>query len=287
MSISTNCMIVNLSMGAWQGYRLDKLASKQVTDNAGANDDAARVNKHLIPREALKAVTTAYGLIRAHLYAKTLPWKDNGDRVLTRKMYASFMTQHEVLVGEFNDAVEVFLTRTYPEARARAEFRMGTLFDENDYPNAEELRGKFYVNLSIDAVTEASDFRVTLDDAAVAEIQASMDAAMNARLGRAMADVWDRLSQTLTHFVTKLGDETAVFRDTTITNLQELVEILPGLNLTGDTNMTRIYKELRALVSSCTPKELRKDKDMRDGVVAEAADIMETMKGFMRSFGGV
>ena len=54
MSIAERAMVVNLAIGLWQGYRLDREASRQVTETNGAASDAARVNKHLVPKEVLK-----------------------------------------------------------------------------------------------------------------------------------------------------------------------------------------------------------------------------------------
>jgi hypothetical protein len=59
MSIASKAMVLNLQIGLWQGYRLDKEASRKVTQDANANQDAARVNKHLVPKDALADVVTA------------------------------------------------------------------------------------------------------------------------------------------------------------------------------------------------------------------------------------
>ena len=59
MNIREDCMTLDLTMGVWLGYRLDKEASRQVTDNANAEADAARVNKHLVPKAALAKVVTS------------------------------------------------------------------------------------------------------------------------------------------------------------------------------------------------------------------------------------
>jgi len=284
MSITKNCMIVNLSLGIWQGYRLDKNASKQVTDDAGADADAARVNKHLIPKESLKTIVFAAGQIRQHLYGKTLPWKDNGDRLLTRKLYAPFIEEHQRLVGEFHAAVDEFLGTTYPQAKMRAEFRMGSLFNSDDYPTPSELKHKFYVALDIDAVSEASDFRVALDKESVAQIRGDIETATTARLATAMRSVWERLAQTVGHFADKMASD-GIFRDSTITNLEELVDLLPGLNITGDEQLTAIYEDLRKTLVGYDPKDLRKDPAVRSEAAAEAARIMDEMSGFMNAFG--
>jgi hypothetical protein len=285
MSIVTKAMVLNLQIGAWKGYRLDKDASAKVTKDAGADSDAARVNKHLVPKEALKEIETAQNAVRAHFYAKTLPWKDNGDRLLTRLMFRDFIERHESLVGDFKDAVERFLTKSYPEAREKAEFRMGELFDPNDYPSADSLRRRFYINLDIDGITEAGDFRVTLDQEHAQEVQEQMERAMSERIGRAMRDVWERLSDVVSHFATTMSDGDKVFRDATVKNIEELVDLLPGLNVLDDPDLAAIGDEIKAKLTGYTPKDLRKKPEVRSEAAQAAQEIMDRMSGFMSAFG--
>lgn len=285
MSIVNDCMIVNLQVGTWLGYRLDKAASAKVTQDANAEQDAARVNKHLIPKETLKPIVTAAGAIRTHFYDRTLPWKDNGDRLLTRKMFTKFMEEHGKLVADFNGAVEDFLNTSYLRARDQAEFRMGDLFNPTDYPSSIHLRHKFYVNLDIDAVTTSNDFRVKLNQEELEEVRSSMEEALQARVKRAMFDVWTRLAETLKHFANKMdGDE--IFRDTTVSNLEEIVDILPELNVFNDPDLEQIRLDIVQHVIGYDAKELRKNPDIRKQVAGEAAKIMDTMNGFMNAFGG-
>jgi hypothetical protein len=284
MSIVTKAMVLNLQIGMWKGYRLDKEASAKVTKDAGADGDAARVNKHLVPKEALKDIESASNAARNHFYSKTLPWKDNGDRLLTRLMYRDFIEEHERLVGVFKDAVEQFLTVSYPQAREKAEFRMGDLFDPNDYPPAEALRRKFYINLDIDGVTEAGDFRVTLDAEHAGEVKESMERAMHERLGRAMRDVWSRLADVVGHFAKKM-DSDDIFRDATVKNIEELVDLLPGLNVLDDPDLAAMGDEVKAKLAGYDPKDLRKKPAVRSQAAKEAKEIMERMAGFMSAFG--
>lgn len=283
MSITKQAMILNLQIGVWQGYRLDKEASRKVTEDANADNDAARVNKHLVPKEALKPVVTAATAIRTHFYDKTLPWKDNGDRLLTRLMFTDFIEEHERLVGEFKDAVETFLDESYPAARAKAEFRMGELFKSDDYPSVEQLRRRFYINLDIDAVTEAGDFRVQMEQDQLDEVRASMERAMQERLGRAMRDVWERLSEVVGHFAKKMGSGD-IFRDSTVRNIERLVDLLPGLNVLNDPDLKAIGDEIKAKLAGYDPKDLRKSKAVRSQAAQEAEEIMSRMSGFMNAF---
>jgi hypothetical protein len=280
MSLTTKAMVLNLAIGIWQGYRLDRDASQKVTRDAGAEHDAARVNKHLVPKEALKDVVTASGKVRTHFYARTLPWKDNGDRLISRVMFMSFIEEHERLVGEFNAAVEEFLTTAYPAARDQAEFRMGDLFKADDYPSPGQLRSRFYINMDIDPVTEAGDFRVSLDAEHALEVRGKMERAMQERIGRAMRDVWERLSEVVGHFAKKMGSD-EVFRDSTIRNIEELVELIPGLNVLDDPDLTALSAEIKAKLAGHDPKDLRKDKVTRTQAARDAEAIMAKMASFM------
>lgn len=277
-------MVCNLSLGIWQGYRLDKAASADVTDRAGASKDAARVNKHLIPKEALAPVVTASGAVRTHFYTNTLPWRDNGDRILTRKLYLKFIEEHEKLVGEFRDAVETFLVRDYPGAIEQAQFRMGELFDRADYPAVGELRHRFYVTLDIDAVTTSNDFRVQIDTAHVDKIKASMEAAAESRLQAATADVWRRIGEAIGYFHQRMSDPKAVFRDSTVKNVEELLDLIPGLNVLDDPAIEEVRALIAKNLGGADVKALRSDSDYRAAMAGDAQEVLDKMSGFMNAF---
>lgn len=285
MSIVDNCMIANLQVGIWMGYRLDKAASRVLTEQAHADQDAARVNKHLVPKETLKPIIATASAVRTHLYANTLPWKDNGDRLLIRKVYTKFIEEHSKLVAEFDAAVEKFLNETYLRARDQAEFRMGDLFNPADYPSSRTLRSKFYINLDIDAVTMVNDFRVQMDAKELERVKAAMEGQMQQRIGKAMLDVWQRLAETLKHFGDKMGSD-EIFRDTTVRNLEEIVDLLPDLNIANDPNLDQVRRDIQNSLIGYEPKELRKNDTVRKQVAGEAQRIMDTMSGFMNAFGG-
>lgn len=277
-------MIANLQIGVWTGHRLDKKATQQVIADNDAEGDAARVNKHLIGKDKLKPITTAQGKIRLYFYDKTSPWKDNGDRILTRVMYPRFIEDFGTMKSEFDGAVVDFLKNVYPAEVARAEFRMGSMFDPNDYPTPRELKSRFFVNLDIDAVSEANDFRVNLGKDTVMGIRKEIEDATERRLVAAQAHVWGRLAKTVEHFRDRMKAD--VFKDATIENLAELAEILPGLNVTNDPEINRLAKDIKSSLLGHTPKDLRADDKLRKTLGKEAKRIMTDIGGFMKAFEG-
>ncbi len=283
-------MVMNLSISRWEGKRLDKEASQRVTESAGARADVARVNKHLVPKEALAPVITASNAVRDHFYTSTLPWRDNGDRLMTRLLYTSFIEQHERLKAEFYAAVDQFLCVDYPSAVAQAEFRMGDLFKRDDYPSAAVLRSKFTIVLDIEPVTTSNDFRVQIDSDHVEKVKSAMEDAAMRRVQAAQADVWRRLLEKVGRFQERLAGTTedgkpAVFRDTTVDNLHELVEMIPGLNVLDDPNIEQMRQDIIAKLGGHTAADIRKDPELREDLAGDAKAILDQMQGFMKAFG--
>lgn len=281
MGIADRCMIVNLSVGVWEGRKLDKNASAQLNSEANASGDVGRVSKSLLPKEATADLFSARSALRTHVAAHTLPWRDDGQRILMRNMYPVFMSKYGLLERKFNDAVKDFLDNKYPAAVDKASFRMGELFNPADYPMIGEIERKFYVSLEIDAIAEPDDFRVNLGAEEIQKVRDQMEENISKRLHSAMRDVWLRLADVLQHYMEKMQDRDAVFRDTTVTNLVDMINIMPGLNVMGDPNLKAIRQRLMETVYGYDPSDLRKNPEVRAQAAGEAQEIVERMRGFM------
>lgn len=275
MSIQKTCMVLNLQISCWLGYRFDRGASEKLTDEASAVRDSARVNKHIVPKEFLAPIITARGSVQTHFYLKTLPWKDNGDRLIMREAFMPFVTEHQDLAAAFDEAVQKFLTHDYLIAQDQAQFRMGALFNAGDYPTANELRHKFGINLDIDAIAQAFDFRLS-----------NNEEAMQQRITQAMGALWQKLAEPLERYATKLAEPDAIFRDSLVGNLREVVAMIPTLNFTGDEDLEAIRVKIEDVLVGWDAKDLRENKDARSQVAATAASIFDDMRGFMTAMQG-
>lgn len=284
-ALAEKAMVMSLTIGTWKGYRLDRQATAEITAAKGAKSDAARVNKHLVPKEALAAIVTAEGAVRTHFYGKTLPWRDNGDRLMPRKLFTEFIEEHERLVATFQNEVDTFIVHRYPEAIEQAEFRMGELFDANDYPPASHLRRKFYIDLDFNPITSANDFRVEIDAEHVEKVRGAMEQAAERRVQQAQAAVWKRLAETVTMFHDRMANPDAPIYATLPEKMDELIEMLPGLNVLDDPDIEAIRRDLHAKLKGVDPKDVRKNPAYREELAGEAKEIVDKMAGFMRAFG--
>jgi hypothetical protein len=282
MGLSQKCMIVDLHLSRWSGYKTDQKASNQLIRDASAQAGSAVVSKRIVPKEAFVDIVTACNALRAHMTKYTLPWSDNGQRIMTRNIFEIFMTGYGELERNYYAAVKEFIEIRYPQARDQASFRLGSLFKNEDYPTLDELRKKFKVDLDIDGITEPDDFRVALPEEELNKLKTSMEESINRRLSSAMQDVWLRIADLLEHYIEKIGDEEAIFRDSTVNNLVELMNILPGLNVTGDPKLREIRQRIMNTIGSYQPGDLRKGGDLRAAAAQEAREIRESMTEHMK-----
>ena len=157
-----NALVVNLSISMWAGHKLDKAKTSEVNHNANAASDASRVNKHLVSKTSMADIVRCAGALRQYVYRATLPWGDNGDRLIGASGYMAFVDEFAKLKQQFDEAVEDFIAVRYPAEKARAQFRMGDMFVPEDYPEPETLRRKFAVILDVHGVPSATDLRAQL-----------------------------------------------------------------------------------------------------------------------------
>lgn len=274
-ALQDSAMLVSLNITAWSARKHDKKVSTEVEAKHGAHD-AGRFNKALIKKEALEPINQVSSAARKHLYEKTLPWGENGERLLPSSLYlefssamAAFRTDFEQRVWEFN--------KEYPKYKADAVSRLGSMYDASDYPDSAEIRDKFAFAVSVLPVPSADDFRVNLNTEHVDAIKRDITRQMNARQLDAVKDCYSRVRAVVTAMSERLKDEKAIFRDSLIGNAKELLQILPALNLTNDADLSKIAQELEAIL--VPPDRLRADVGLRANTAKKANDILSRMKG--------
>lgn len=280
MGLASKCMIIDVRISKWNGYKTDPKASRKLTDDANAEAGSAIVSKRVIPKEAFTEITTAYNALKAHRDKHTLPWSDKGPRIMTRNIYELFMSGYGELKREFDAAVDEFITVKYPPLRDKAAFRLGDLFNERDYPPPEELREKFRVDLDVDGITEPEDFRVALPEKELVQVKAAMEESLVRRLTAAMTDVWLQIARLLTHYIEKMSDPEEIFRDSTVNNLVELMNILPGLNIASNPKLREIRQRIMTTIGSYAPDDLRKNANLRATAAKEAKIILEEIEKY-------
>lgn len=286
MSITNECFLVNITVGKWAGYKLDKEASAETAKRANAKEGAVKVSKHLIDQDAVRKINTLDAQLRNHLKKYSLPWKESGDRIMPRRVYQQFLIEHSKLKEDYFAAVDDLIENHYAPERAKARFNLGELFKDSDYPEPHQLRRKFYVTLEMDPVSEGGDdFRVKMSSKADTEaMKKEVEQQFKDRINRALSEVWETVSQIVSHFADSMSDPEKRFTANTLDKVQGLVEKISVMNIAGDPALNEIADKIADRLSGFTADELRNDAKTRAKAAKEAQKIIEDMSGLMNAF---
>lgn len=282
-NINERAMLVRLSVTQWTARKHDKRASAEVAENHHSDIEMGRFNKALVEKGALAPVVKAAGELRTYHYANTLPWLDEGARILPAANYNDYMSGMRSRKRDFEEAVDAFL-REYDAHMENARYRLNGLFNEADYPSRDAIADKFSCEIVPDAMPAASDFRCTLDDVETDKIRQQIERRTNEAVKAAHADLWQRCHDVVAAMVERLnaytGERSGSFRDSLVGNIREMVELLPKLNVTGDATLEAFRQRIERELAAYEPQALRNDATLRASVASEAAAILDAMTGY-------
>lgn len=288
-TLSTRALLVSLTISQWSGRRLDRKVTDEVNTQHNAAADASRVNKLLLPKEALAGIQSVVSETRTGFLQRTLPWLDDGQRVMASDAYLNHASWIRKQRAKFDAEVDKFLA-DYDQHVADAAKRLGSMFDSADYPSKDELRTKFAMSTNVLPVPTSGDFRAEMNEAQANSIRNQIEATVTEATGRAIKDVYRRVAEVAERMVERLnayrpakgpGDKAeGIFRDSLVTNVRDLILILPQLNILGDPQLAAMADKLRPLAEH-DAAALRDDEVLRKNVAAEAKAILDSVSDFL------
>jgi hypothetical protein len=286
--INDRAMLVGLTIRRWHPHKTDRVASQEIADAHKSDINMGRYRKRLVIKEHFKGMLTVINQLRNEFFFLTLPWSDDGYRILSANGYFEFTKRIADLKGKFNTEVAAFIPE-YPSMKAEAEKRLNGLFNEADYPSESKLREMFGIDVTIRPIPSGKDFRVDVGDSEVKMIREAIEEQSKRVIENAVKDLWRRLQSVLEHASKRLkeysvstdGKVEHTFRDSTISNIIELVDIIPALNITNDPDLVKFAERIRKEVTAHTAEELRDQETLRVSVATKADDILSKMAGYL------
>jgi len=275
--ITERAMLAAVHVSVWTAVKHDKKISNEVARSHGASASAGRYNKQLLMgAEKLEEIRTLAGQIRQHFYKVSLPWSDEGFRLLPAHLYFDLTKLMREFEANFQNAVDDFL-KVYPSYIEQVRPSLNGLFQADDYPSADKLRKKFGVKLEVLPIPSGSDFRVDLSAEEQARVARDIDRGVREALARGNEDLWKRLREVVSHMVERLNEPDSRFHSSLVTNVVDLVEILPRLNVADDPDLNRFAAQIRDGLCNHSARDLKKSEDLRVATASEAAGIVAAM----------
>lgn len=272
--LDEHAMLVSLNISQWTARKFDKKTSEQINNAKGAKDDAGRYNKHLLGHDVLGDIASVVGAARQYLYDKTLPWGDNGQRLLPAALFMDFTSDMRNFRAEFERRVKDFI-KEYPNHKAAARLRLGALYDPTDYPDDSEIAFKFSFAVNIDPVPSANDFRVDLSREHLDYIRREIEERERERQTEALKHVWSRVRDVVERIHVRMSADKPRIFDSMIDDARELISVLPALNITNDPALNKIAQEIDQILVH--PDKLRVDPTAREEIAKRAGAILNQL----------
>ena len=108
-SIYTKSVLCKISISQFNPRRSDSKITKEVLEQRNASKEAGGWFKNLIDPKAIDPITAKGMQARAKHYELTLPWADEGYRILPITLYERFRKEIHKSKSEFENEVERLL----------------------------------------------------------------------------------------------------------------------------------------------------------------------------------
>jgi hypothetical protein len=115
-----------------------------------------------------------------------------------------------------------------------------------------------------------------------ARVSREIDSSVRESLMRGTEDLWRRLREVVTHMVERLNEPESRFHGSLVTNVLDLVEILPRLNVNGDADLNRFSEQVKERLCNYSAQDLKKHDLLRVTTAADAANIVAQMDSVLR-----
>lgn len=290
-------MLLNVTIHHWKGRRHDKQISNEVADRYDADKEMGAYMKRLIAKERLATINGLTSQIRSLWHERTLPWIDEGTRIVPNSLYWKTREDLDALVHKREDAVNE-LALNWEEVVEEAKVRLNGLFKESDYPTAATLRDAYRIDIKPMPFPSATDFRMGIlgpdNEEAEEALRAEHEEAVKAALADATQDLWKRVHEVTKKMVERLdaykqpakgekvdGRTGSPFRDTLVENIRDLVELLPALNVANDPILAGLTDKLSKQLCANDAETLRTDPALRNKTAKAAQEILDQVEGFL------
>jgi hypothetical protein len=285
-AIDERAVLVYLGTGQFAATKKDTPATQKLESDYKMVSGSGKVTKVLLPfSDELDRIRKIIAQFREYHYMKTTAFGRDGWSLLPSKSLSDYKKKFIEAKQDFDDAVDKFIA-VYERQREAAKAKdsgLGKMFRETDYPPKDTVESKFRFTADVRRIQESEnpllgvsdDLRQAIVNDAQDRIQAGLEAGIEKLLIR-VKDVLENIASI---------EGKKRISDSLISNVLEIADEIPALNVTNNPNLDRIAKEMVHAFQNVSPDEFRgKDKaakKARKQVAEKAEDILDKVGGII------
>jgi len=288
--LAKHAMLVSVSIGQLSINRKDKKLSNDMLEKYGIDKqdkNFVRGYKTLYNPEHFKPIIKLVNAFRTFIYENTLPYDDTGKRLLPVKNFEKVNDQIRDFAGEF-EILKKDIVNNIKTWENEARQTLNGLYNPDDYFDAWKVSKKYYYNTDFFPVPAAGNFHAEISQKYAKSIKDNIEANSKKTLQIAMSDCWQRIFDSVQSLNVKMQekrkdkkdqDTSPVFRNSIIGNIQNLVELLPSLNITNDPELENMRLRLQNELSGIDVETLRDNDNYRQDAVEKSQKILDDLAG--------
>lgn len=278
-TLADKALLVKLQRSMYQPYAYDDAATKKLESLTGVAD-AGRYNKRLFKGNMqLKATNEMFYLLYREYIRHTVPWLDDGIRMVPNALYFEFANDMRGLIAKAKQAADDLANNWIHMVQADM-LRLGPLANPDDYPSVAEIRKKFDASIQFFPLPSTDDFRITVTDEDKAELDKAIKDAEDNVAKYLLKEMMDPVKAFVIKMSVPIGGKGAVFRDSMIENVHDLVSRLPRLNINQDPQVDTLIKDIQNVVDmyNADPAVLRESQSTRDAARNKMLEVERKLK---------
>ncbi len=269
----------------------DASESGTITEDEAVDKRLLHVGKEILDSPELKALVKRGGEIRREVYRLSVPAQilKGGIYLIPVDLIPELETRLVQWRKDWESLLDAFVA-AYPERVKLAETTLGSLFDPRDYPDVRKVRRAFtfqtdYLEIAVPQVLGTVNPKLFAEQRAKAE-RTWAKAAEEIRVGLLAS-----FAGFVKHLSTKLGTEPdgklRIFRDSTVNNLTEFLDMFDKRDVTNDAELRSLVAKARNIVKnndlSGDIDALRSDEGFRKVVKAEFDKIEKATEALIET----
>lgn len=290
MTVSLTDQLMNEVVGCKLATRrfgvsraLDKDHRRQAADVFDADDALLSAGKKILDTKdtSWRGVTKVLSQAKTFWNGITLPWPEQGVRLLRRKSIDAFTSEMLTFKAELDQALGR-LSNAYWGMKQAARERLGSLWNPSDYP--EDLAEFFDLAWefpTLDPPKYLMEINPAIYEQQMARVKARFDTAID-MAEQAFAEEFRTL---VAHLAERLsGDEDGKpkqFRDTAVTNLHEFFERFKSLSVRSNAELDKLIAQCQTMTRNANADVLRSDTTLRQFMSESLGGIQSQLDALM------
>lgn len=275
-TLRDKAVAVKLVRTMFNPTKMDRSVTAHVDTTEGTRNAGRYMKRRLKDCAELQAAQRAFTDVYQYVRNNSLPWMDDGVRVVPNAQYPEFCLGYKEMASKAMDAVKT-LGDVWDQAVLHDQTVLKGMWDPNDYPSKEEMLETWQLRLLPMPIPDSSDFRIDMDDtgkafldAEVAKVEANATVYVMQELLAPIKNMAERLSAAK-------GEKGSIFRNTLVSNVTDACERAKKLNINNDPRIDEAVNEVSALLDGVSPDDLRESDALRSHVGKKMTEMESKM----------